>query len=199
MILERSLDRRNFRRRIMAMDCSKQRRERRGAHRPAALYSFQQQQPADHRNAINWYTVIGEAMNKSRKKGVLIASGAVARAGGRLCRGQRAPRPPRPAQQSRPARDQQYRDARPGAVHRARCTRPIIAAREHPALLAQLHCYCGCDRTDGHKNLLDCFRDNHGGHCAICTGEALEAEKLARQGCRSSKSATRCASATPTE
>jgi hypothetical protein len=56
-----------------------------------------------------------------------------------------------------------------------------IAERD-PALFAQLHCYCGCDRTDGHKNLLDCYRDNHGSHCAICTGEAIEAEKLATQG-----------------
>jgi len=56
-----------------------------------------------------------------------------------------------------------------------------IAERD-PALLAQLHCWCGCDRTDGHKNLLDCYRDTHGSHCAICTGEAIEAEKLAEQG-----------------
>jgi uncharacterized protein with PCYCGC motif len=56
-----------------------------------------------------------------------------------------------------------------------------IAERD-PTLLAQLHCYCGCDRTDGHKNLLDCYRDTHGAHCAICTNEALEADKLASQG-----------------
>jgi hypothetical protein len=56
-----------------------------------------------------------------------------------------------------------------------------IAERD-PALLAQLYCYCGCDRTDGHKNLLDCYRDTHGAHCAICSGEAIEAEKLAAQG-----------------
>jgi hypothetical protein len=55
-------------------------------------------------------------------------------------------------------------------------------AEHDPALLAQMHCYCGCDRTDGHKNLLDCYRDTHGAHCAICTGEALEAERLAEQG-----------------
>lgn len=55
-------------------------------------------------------------------------------------------------------------------------------AQHDPALLAQLHCYCGCDRTDGHQNLLDCYRDTHGAHCAICTGEAIEAEKLASQG-----------------
>ena len=55
-------------------------------------------------------------------------------------------------------------------------------ARKDPTLLTQLHCWCGCDRTDGHKNLLDCYRDLHGAHCAICTGEAIEAEQLAQQG-----------------
>jgi hypothetical protein len=55
-------------------------------------------------------------------------------------------------------------------------------AQDNPDLLAQLHCYCGCDRTNGHKNLLDCYRDHHGASCAICTGEALEAKKLFDQG-----------------
>ena len=55
-------------------------------------------------------------------------------------------------------------------------------AEDDPALLAQLHCYCGCDKTDGHKSLLDCYRDKHGSTCAICVGEAVEAEQLAKQG-----------------
>ncbi|MGO9056835.1 MAG: CYCXC family (seleno)protein [Candidatus Binataceae bacterium] len=55
-------------------------------------------------------------------------------------------------------------------------------AQENPDLLVQLHCWCGCDRTNGHKNLLDCYRDHHGASCAICTGEALEAKKLFDQG-----------------
>lgn len=55
-------------------------------------------------------------------------------------------------------------------------------AQDDPALLAQMHCYCGCDKIEGHKNLLDCFRDKHGSTCAICTGEAIEAEQLAGQG-----------------
>jgi hypothetical protein len=55
-------------------------------------------------------------------------------------------------------------------------------AREHPELLAQLHCYCGCDRLHGHNNLLDCFRDTHGGHCAICVGEAIDAERMYKVG-----------------
>jgi len=55
-------------------------------------------------------------------------------------------------------------------------------ARANPALLAQLHCYCGCDKVEGHRNLLDCFRDRHGGRCEICVGEALQANRMFEQG-----------------
>ena len=57
-----------------------------------------------------------------------------------------------------------------------------VIAQQNPWLLAQLWCYCGCDRTNGHRNLLDCYRDYHGTSCAICTGEALEANQLFNQG-----------------
>ncbi len=55
-------------------------------------------------------------------------------------------------------------------------------AKKNPALLAQLHCYCGCDKTYGHRNLLDCYRGTHASVCAICLGEALTAEQLSEQG-----------------
>ncbi len=54
-------------------------------------------------------------------------------------------------------------------------------AAKNPALLAELHCYCGCDRTLGHQNLLDCYRGDHGAKCEICTGEALMAKQLSEQ------------------
>src|SRR5208283_5417707 len=56
-----------------------------------------------------------------------------------------------------------------------------IAERD-PALLSQLHCYCGCDKTLGHRSLLDCYRDLHGSKCAICVGEAHDAESMASKG-----------------
>jgi Protein of unknown function with PCYCGC motif len=56
-----------------------------------------------------------------------------------------------------------------------------VAARD-PALLSQLHCYCGCDKSLGHKSLLDCYRDDHASRCGICMGEARDAEPMARQG-----------------
>lgn len=34
-------------------------------------------------------------------------------------------------------------------------------ARAIPDVLAELHCYCGCDRSVGHRHLLDCFADDH--------------------------------------
>jgi hypothetical protein len=36
------------------------------------------------------------------------------------------------------------------------------AAAEIPDILAGLHCYCGCDKSLGHRSLLDCFVDDHG-------------------------------------
>jgi hypothetical protein len=55
-------------------------------------------------------------------------------------------------------------------------------AGHNPALLAQLWCYCGCDKTAGHKSLLDCYRDRHGATCNICSGEALQAQQMSEQG-----------------
>src|SRR5260370_15105190 len=60
-----------------------------------------------------------------------------------------------------------------GEVHQA-----YLVAQQHPDLLAQLDCYCGCEQHEGHKNLLDCFRTNHGAGCAICSGEAVMAGQL---------------------
>jgi Protein of unknown function with PCYCGC motif len=55
-------------------------------------------------------------------------------------------------------------------------------AERDPALLSQLHCYCGCDKSLGHKSLLDCYRNDHASRCGICMGEARDAEPMARQG-----------------
>lgn len=57
-----------------------------------------------------------------------------------------------------------------------------IVAQQNPMLLSQLPCFCGCDKNNGHKNLLDCYRDRHGATCEICTGEALDADRMFKQG-----------------
>ena len=55
------------------------------------------------------------------------------------------------------------------------------AAREIPQTLAQMPCYCHCDRGMGHKSLYSCFQDDHASHCAVCVNEALLTMKLERE------------------
>ncbi|HXM47163.1 MAG TPA: CYCXC family (seleno)protein [Pyrinomonadaceae bacterium] len=55
------------------------------------------------------------------------------------------------------------------------------AAKEIPQTLAQLPCYCHCDRGMGHKSLHSCFEDDHAAHCATCTDEALLAYRLQKE------------------
>lgn len=55
------------------------------------------------------------------------------------------------------------------------------AAKEIPEILAQMPCYCHCDRSLGHKSLHSCFEDDHSAHCAICAGEALMAYRLEKE------------------
>ena len=56
------------------------------------------------------------------------------------------------------------------------------AAKEIPQTLAQLPCYCHCDRGHNHKSLHSCFESEHGENCGICINEALMAHNLHRQG-----------------
>lgn len=54
-------------------------------------------------------------------------------------------------------------------------------AKEIPQTLAQLPCYCHCDKGFGHKSLLSCFETEHGENCGICIGEALMAYNLEKR------------------
>jgi hypothetical protein len=57
-----------------------------------------------------------------------------------------------------------------------------IAAHEEPELIAQLPCYCHCDRGMGHKSLHSCFEDQHASVCSICMNEAKEAVQMKKAG-----------------
>ncbi len=54
-------------------------------------------------------------------------------------------------------------------------------AKAIPETLAQLPCYCHCDKGFGHKSLHTCFTDDHASHCAVCVDEALLAYKLHKE------------------
>lgn len=61
------------------------------------------------------------------------------------------------------------------------------AAKAAPEIMALLFCYCGCDITDSHQTLLDCFATPHGVDCHICQEEAVLALKLKREGVSSTE------------
>lgn len=56
------------------------------------------------------------------------------------------------------------------------------AAKEVPDICSKLFCYCGCDLTDSHVSLLDCFTGDHGVDCTICQEEAIIALHLHKSG-----------------
>lgn len=56
------------------------------------------------------------------------------------------------------------------------------AAKAIPQTLAQLPCYCHCDRSQNHRSLHSCFESEHGENCGICINEALMAYNLQKQG-----------------
>src|SRR5262249_14426704 len=56
------------------------------------------------------------------------------------------------------------------------------AAKEVPDICKKLFCYCGCDMTDSHSSLLDCFTCEHGVDCTICQDEAIIALNLKKKG-----------------
>lgn len=53
-----------------------------------------------------------------------------------------------------------------------------VVAQKIPRTLAQLPCYCHCDKGFGHKSLHSCFVDEHASQCAVCVDEALLAYEL---------------------
>jgi hypothetical protein len=57
----------------------------------------------------------------------------------------------------------------------------LLAARVKK-ILYQQPCYCHCDRSQGHKSLLDCFASTHGSGCGVCMREAIYSYEQSRQG-----------------
>jgi len=52
---------------------------------------------------------------------------------------------------------------------------------EIPETIAQLPCYCHCDRGMGHKSLYSCYVDDHAAGCGICINSAMKAYKLQKE------------------
>jgi len=62
-------------------------------------------------------------------------------------------------------------------------TRNIYAlAAKVEAILYQEPCYCGCDKEDHHKSLLDCYTSMHASGCELCKKEAVFAATESQKG-----------------
>ncbi len=46
-------------------------------------------------------------------------------------------------------------------------------AKQNPALIDSMYCYCNCKETIGHKSLLSCYADSHAVSCGICQDQAF--------------------------
>ena len=69
----------------------------------------------------------------------------------------------------------------PAANFFGKAREAYAAAKEIPDTLAQLPCYCYCDKAFGHKSLHTCFVDDHASQCAVCVDEALLAYRLQKE------------------
>lgn len=63
------------------------------------------------------------------------------------------------------------------------------AAEENQDVYSQIPCYCGCERSIGHRHLADCFVrsdgkgwDAHAAGCAVCTDESVMVRRLLEDG-----------------
>ncbi len=61
-------------------------------------------------------------------------------------------------------------------------------ATEHPDVLEQIPCYCGCGGHSGHRFLRDCFihddwtYDEHASFCDVCVGESIKVQDYLASG-----------------
>jgi hypothetical protein len=70
----------------------------------------------------------------------------------------------------------------PAEQFKGRAREAYQAAADLPDVFTQISCYCGCDKSRGHRYLLDCFTDEHGAECNHCMSEALDASAMFKSG-----------------
>lgn len=70
----------------------------------------------------------------------------------------------------------------PAGKFSGRSAHSYALAKQIPEVCSKLFCYCGCDCSDDHTSLLDCFTTVHGDACPICQEEVMAAYKLKKEG-----------------
>ena len=74
-----------------------------------------------------------------------------------------------------------------GAQRNPMIEEAYMFAKDHPDLLKEIPCYCGCANT-GHRNNYDCYFDSdgkfieHASLCGGCTGTTLDVKRMLAEG-----------------
>jgi hypothetical protein len=71
-------------------------------------------------------------------------------------------KPPTQTQSAKTTKSETLPTPLPAEMFQGRVQEAYKAAAEIPDVLAHVSCYCGCSKSHGHRNLLDCFVDDHG-------------------------------------
>jgi hypothetical protein len=66
-------------------------------------------------------------------------------------------------------------------IFTGRIRNAYLVAKEIPETLAQMPCYCGCEKSVKHKSLHSCYVDDHASKCGVCMNEAFTAYQLEKQ------------------
>ena len=90
------------------------------------------------------------------------------------------PKPPMPAFQSEESAKNLPATLSPD-LFKGETKAAYAAVKEIPEVIAQLPCYCRCDREMGHKSLHTCYVDDHASQCGVCMNSALKARKLKKE------------------
>ena len=69
--------------------------------------------------------------------------------------------PATPSEPSSAAQSADLPPTLPPAMFTGTVRQAYQVAADMPGVLAELNCHCGCDSSQGHRNLLDCFSDTH--------------------------------------
>lgn len=93
---------------------------------------------------------------------------------------QTPPKPPMPAFQSEESAKNLPATLSPD-MFKGETKAAYKIVKEIPETIAQLPCYCHCDKAIGHKSLHTCYVDDHAAQCGVCMNSVLKAYKLKKE------------------
>lgn len=73
-------------------------------------------------------------------------------------------------------------ETRDPALYSGQTREAYQAAKDIPAVIDGIYCYCYCKENFDHRSLLGCYIDDHAASCDVCQSQALRAQVLWDEG-----------------